>query len=248
MTGPRSLKERLTSMDPFLHELWQLVTQPSQLRENLAHTVTTLGPWLTYAMLGLIVFAETGLVVTPFLPGDSLLFSAGAVCATVESVAREEGQAPAITAWGLAAVLMGAAFLGDNLNYRIGRTIGPVAFDGRFRWLKRQHLERTRDFFDRHGGRAVVIARFVPIVRTFAPFVAGVGQMPYGRFLAWSVGGALLWVGSLVGAGYALGGLPWVQRHFEKVVLGIVVASLLPLAWESRHALLRLLRPGRGAQ
>jgi membrane-associated protein len=226
-------------MDPFLHELWQLVSQPGQLRENLAHIVETLGPWLTYAMLGAIVFAETGLVVTPFLPGDSLLFSAGAVCATVVSVAHDSGTDPAITVWGLAAVLVGAAFLGDNLNYRIGRSIGPVAFGGRFRWLKREHLEKTRDFFERHGGRAVVIARFVPIVRTFAPFVAGVGQMPYPRFLAWSVGGAVLWVGSLLGAGYALGGLPFVQRHFEKFVLGIVVVSLLPIAlewWRARMA------------
>jgi len=222
----------LAEAHPFLDSLWQLVTDPAHLREHLAQVVEALGGGLTYAMLGLIVFCETGLVVTPFLPGDSLLFSAGAVCATVESVAHDAGKEPAISVWTLGAVLMAATFLGDNLNYRLGRIIGPIAFSGRFRWLKREHLDRTQAFFARHGGRAVVIARFVPIVRTFAPFVAGVGQMPYQRFLAWSVAGALLWVGSLLGAGYALGGLPFVQRHFEKFVIGIVLLSLMPIVLE----------------
>jgi membrane-associated protein len=224
---------------PFFHSLWQLVTDPGHLRENLAQVVEVLGGGLTYGMLGLIVFCETGLVVTPFLPGDSLLFSAGAVCATVESVARDAGKTPAINAWTLGAVLVAAAFIGDNLNYRIGRWVGPRAFSGRFRWLKREHLEKTHAFFEKHGGRAVVIARFVPIVRTFAPFVAGIGQMPYPRFLAWSVGGAVLWVGSLLGLGYLLGGLPFVQRHFEKFVIGIVIVSVLPIAlewWRARAA------------
>lgn len=222
----------LAEAHPFLDSLWQLVTDPAHLRENLAQVVEALGGGLTYAMLGLIVFCETGLVVTPFLPGDSLLFSAGAVCATVESVAHDAGKDPAISVWTLGAVLMGATFLGDNLNYRLGRIIGPIAFSGRFRWLKREHLDRTQAFFARHGGRAVVIARFVPIVRTFAPFVAGVGQMPYRRFLAWSVAGALLWVGSLLGAGYTLGRLEFVQRHFEKFVIGIVLLSLMPIVLE----------------
>ena len=222
----------LAEAHPFLDSLWQLVTDPAHLRENLAQVVEALGGGLTYAMLGLIVFCETGLVVTPFLPGDSLLFSAGAVCATVESVAHDAGKEPAISVWTLGAVLMAATFLGDNLNYRLGRIIGPIAFSGRFRWLKREHLERTQAFFARHGGRAVVIARFVPIVRTFAPFVAGVGQMPYQRFLAWSVAGALLWVGSLLGAGYTLGRLEFVQRHFEKFVIGIVLLSLMPIVLE----------------
>ena len=222
----------LAEAHPFLDSLWQLVTDPAHLREHLAQVVEALGGGLTYAMLGLIVFCETGLVVTPFLPGDSLLFSAGAVCATVESVARDAGKEPAISVWTLGAVLMAATFLGDNLNYRLGRFIGPIAFSGRFRWLKREHLDRTQAFFGRHGGRAVVIARFVPIVRTFAPFVAGVGQMPYRRFLAWSVAGALLWVGSLLGAGYTLGRLEFVQRHFEKFVIGIVLLSLMPIVLE----------------
>jgi len=222
----------LAEAHPFLDSLWQLVTDPAHLREHLAQVVEALGGGLTYAMLGLIVFCETGLVVTPFLPGDSLLFSAGAVCATVESVAHDAGKEPAISVWALGAVLMAATFLGDNLNYRLGRIIGPIAFSGRFRWLKRAHLDRTQAFFARHGGRAVVIARFVPIVRTFAPFVAGVGQMPYQRFLAWSVAGALLWVGSLLGAGYTLGRLEFVQRHFEKFVIGIVLLSLMPIVLE----------------
>jgi membrane-associated protein len=219
-------------MEQFIHDLWQLVTQPGQLRENLAQIVDTLGGGATYSMLGLIVFAETGLVVTPFLPGDSLLFATGAVCATVASVAAQNGTTPAVGVEMMALVLFVAAVLGDGVNYHVGRAIGPVAFSGRFRWLKAEHLERTQAFFERHGGRAVVLARFVPIVRTFAPFVAGIGAMSYGRFLFFNVFGAIVWVGLLLGAGYWLGGLPVVQKHFSKVVLGIIVVSILPLAWE----------------
>ncbi|MFM9144913.1 MAG: VTT domain-containing protein [Phycisphaerales bacterium] len=219
-------------MDAFIDALWQLVSEPGLLRENLANVVDTLGGPLTYAMLGLIVFCETGLVVTPFLPGDSLLFATGAVTATVERVAAEQGAAPAVTGPTMALVLLVCAVLGDGVNYHVGRAIGPVAFSGRFRWLRREHLERTQAFFERHGGRAVVIARFVPIVRTFAPFVAGVGTMAYGRFLFYNVFGAVLWVGLLLGGGYWLGGLEFVQRHFSKVVLAIIAVSLLPIAWE----------------
>ncbi len=219
-------------MDPFLHDLWQLVSQPGALRENLAQIVETLGAGLTYAMLGLIVFAETGLVVTPFLPGDSLLFATGAVCATVASVAQQSGTDPTVRIEIMAAVLFVAAVLGDGVNYHIGRAIGPVTFSGRFRWLRREYLERTHAFFEKHGGRAVVLARFVPIVRTFAPFVAGIGAMTYMKFLFYNVLGAALWVGLLLGAGYMLGGLEWVQRNFEKVVIGIVIVSVLPIVWE----------------
>lgn len=233
-------------MDQFLHDLWQLVSQPGQLRVNLEQIVTTLGGGATYAMLGLVVFAETGLVVTPFLPGDSLLFATGAVCATIASVAAERGTDPAVTVGTMAAVLLVAAIVGDGVNYHVGRAIGPAAFSGRFGWLKKEHLERTHAFFERHGGRAVVLARFVPIVRTFAPFVAGIGAMNYSRFLVYNVLGGVLWVGLLLGAGYWLGGLEWVQRHFEKVVLGIVVVSVLPLAWEARHAVAARLRAWRG--
>ncbi|MBM4111024.1 MAG: hypothetical protein FJ254_06675 [Phycisphaerae bacterium] len=219
-------------MEQFFLDLWQLVAQPGLLRENLAQIVSTLGGPATYAMLGLIVFAETGLVITPFLPGDSLLFATGTVCATVASVAAQDGVPPPVTIEMMGLVLFAAAVLGDGVNYHIGRAIGPVAFSGRYRWLKKEHLDRTHAFFEKHGGRAVVLARFVPIVRTFAPFVAGIGAMTYSRFLFYNILGALLWVGLLLGAGYWLGGLEIVQRHFSKLVLLIIVVSLLPIVWE----------------
>lgn len=235
-------------MEQFLHDLWQLVSQPGQLRENLAQIVQTLGGPATAGMLGLIVFAETGLVVTPFLPGDSLLFAAGAVCATVASVAAEQGTDPPIGPVSLGIVLFVAAVAGDAVNYHVGRAIGPVAFSGRFRWLRKEHLDKTHAFFERHGGRAVVLARFVPIVRTFAPFVAGIGAMTYPRFLLYNVLGALVWVGGLLGLGWWLGGLEWVQRHFEKVVLAIIVLSVMPLAWEWWKAVAARKAAGPGAR
>jgi len=235
-------------MEQFFHDLWQLVSQPGQLRENLAQIVQTLGGPATAGMLGLIVFAETGLVVTPFLPGDSLLFAAGAVCATVASVAAEQGTEPPIGPVSLGIVLFVAAVAGDAVNYHVGRAIGPVAFSGRFRWLRKEHLDKTHTFFERHGGRAVVLARFVPIVRTFAPFVAGIGAMTYPRFLFYNVLGALVWVGGLLGLGWWLGGLEWVQRHFEKVVLAIIVLSVMPLAWEWWKALAARRAAGPGAR
>ncbi len=218
-------------MDELFTNLWLLITEPGNLRANLATTVSSSG-WLSYVLLFLIVFCETGLVVTPFLPGDSLLFVTGFVCATVESKALQDGVAPAVRADIMAVVLFVAAVIGDGVNYHIGRAVGPIAFSGRFRWLKKQHLDRTHAFFEKHGGRAIVLARFVPIVRTFAPFVAGVGTMTYRTFFFYNVLGALLWVGLLMGAGYWLGGLDFVQAHFEKVVLGIIVVSVMPLAWE----------------
>jgi membrane-associated protein len=211
--------------------IWKLITEPGNLRDNMAILVASSG-WLSYVLLFLIVFCETGLVVTPFLPGDSLLFVTGFVCATVESKALQDGVAPAVRADIMALVLFVAAVIGDGVNYHIGRAVGPLAFSGRFRWLKQQHLERTHAFFEKHGGRAIVLARFVPIVRTFAPFVAGVGTMRYRTFFFYNVLGAVLWVGLLMGAGYWLGGLDFVQAHFEKVVLGIIVVSVMPLAWE----------------
>jgi membrane-associated protein len=218
-------------MDAFLHDLWLLISEPGNLRDNLAQIVTGSGA-LAYWLLFAIVFCETGLVVTPFLPGDSLLFVTGFVCATVEHAAAEKGVPPAVRADVMALLLFVAAVLGDGVNYHVGRFIGPIAFSGKYRWLKRQHLERTHAFFERHGGRAIVLARFVPIVRTFAPFVAGVGAMTYRKFLFYNVLGAALWIGLLMGAGYWLGGLDFVQRHFEKVVLGIIIVSILPLVWE----------------
>ena len=206
------------------HEFTRLF---SELDVLLDEFIANYGTW-TYGLLFAIVFCETGLVIMPFLPGDSLLFVAGALSA-------RGGLDP----FAVAATIFCAALAGDNVNWRIGRTIGPRAFSGRFRWLKREHLERTQRFFEKHGGKSIVLARFVPIVRTFAPFVAGVGAMPYPRFLAFSVLGAALWVGLLVGAGYAVGEHPWVKANLSKVILGIVALSVLPIAiewWRSRRS------------
>jgi len=206
-------------------EFPRLFTQLDGFLLDLVHSV---GAW-TYAVVFGIIFCETGLVVTPFLPGDSLLFAAGAVCAVENSPVQVGVMAP---------LLFVAALLGDNLNYRIGRFIGPRAFSGRLPLLDPQHLEKTRRFFERHGGKAVVLARFAPILRTFAPFVAGVGAMRYRSFLAYSVLGATLWVGVFLTAGWAFGNLPWVKANFSKVVVAIVLLSLLPIAiewWKHRR-------------
>ena len=175
----------------------------------------------TYAILTLIVFCETGLVVTPFLPGDSLLFAAGAFAGLGD-----------LNPWILCAALMGAAICGDNLNYWIGRYVGPRAFSGQFRFLRKDYLDRTQRFFDRHGGRTVIIARFVPIVRTFTPFVAGVGAMPYPRFLAYSIGGGALWVFGFIWLGYFFGNLPVVRNNFGMVIGAIILVSVLPMVVE----------------
>jgi membrane-associated protein len=199
------------------HEFLRLF---SELDVFLAELVQQHGAW-TYAILFAIVFAETGLVVTPFLPGDSLLFAAGALC--------NHGD---LSFWLLAAILFAAAVIGDTVNYHVGKFVGPPAFSGRFRLLKQEHLSKTQRFFDRYGGKAIILARFVPIVRTFAPFVAGVGTMHYGRFLAYNVIGAAIWVGLFTGAGYLFANLPIVKNHFSKVIVAIVLVSLLPIAWE----------------
>ncbi len=175
------------------------------------------GVWV-YAILFLIVFCETGLVVTPFLPGDSLLFAVGALSAT-----------GALDLAVLFVWLPAAAFLGDNANYWIGHTIGPKIFSREgARILNRAYLDRTAGFYARHGGKTVVIARFMPIIRTFAPFVAGIGRMHYARFLAYSVFGTSLWMLSFLGAGYFFGNIPVVKQHFTLVVLAIVALSFMP--------------------
>ena len=179
----------------------------------------------TYAILCAIIFCETGLVVTPFLPGDSLLFAAGAVAAM--------GQ---LNPWLLFVLLMLAAICGDNLNYFIGRRIGQRAFENKLPLVKRAHIERTQRFFARRGPRTIVLARFVPIVRTFAPFVAGVGRMPYGQFLGYSIAGGTAWCGIFIFAGYRFGSLPWVQQHFSAIVLAIIVISLVPMVIEVLNA------------
>lgn len=195
---------------------------------HLSSLLTQYGAWV-YGILFLIVFAETGLVVTPFLPGDSLLFVAGTLTGAGQLDVRV-----------LMAVLFLAAVTGDNLNYWVGRWVGPRVFSqGSGRFFRREHLERTERFYGRYGGRTVIIARFVPIVRTFAPFVAGVGRMHYPRFLGFSLVGTLLWVGGFVGAGHLFGNLPIVKQNLSVVILVIIVLSVMPGVveyWRARRA------------
>ena len=183
---------------------------------------------LTYLLLFLIIFTETGVVIFPFLPGDSLLFVAGALAAQPNP---ETGQ-PLLNVFYLIPLLLVAAFIGDNLNYFIGDYLGPRVFREDFRLLKRKYLEQTQDFYARHGGQTIIMARFVPIVRTFAPFVAGVGTMTYRTFVSYSIVGALLWVVSLTMAGYYLGRFEWVQHNFTLVIYGLVLISVLPPLWQ----------------
>ena len=172
----------------------------------------------TYAILWIIVFCETGLVVTPFLPGDSLLFAAGAV----SSLGTLN---PLVLALGLIA----AALIGDNVNYQVGKAIGPRVMRGeKSRLFNKKHLDKTHAFFEKYGGKTIIIARFVPIVRTFAPFVAGAGAMNFRRFIGYSVAGAILWVTTLFGAGYLFGGYPIVKKNFSIVVFAIIFISILP--------------------
>ena len=175
----------------------------------------------TYGFLFAIIFLETGVVVTPFLPGDSLLFACGALAAT-----------GALDPFALFLLLTAAAILGDTVNYSIGKVIGPAAFTGKIRFLKHEHLMRTHAFYEKHGGKTIFLARFVPIIRTFAPFVAGIGTMSYPRFLSYNVVGAVTWVGACLAAGYAFGNIPAVKNNFSLVILAIVGVSMLPLAIE----------------
>jgi membrane-associated protein len=187
------------------------------LDQTLAQLAGQYGPWL-YALLFVIIFAETGLVVFPFLPGDSILFIAGTVVATA-----------GLDVHVLVVVLIIAAILGDTVNYSIGHYIGPRVYDKPdSRWFKQAHLKRTQAFYDKYGGFTIIIGRFVPIVRTFAPFLAGVAGMSYRRFLSYNVVGGVLWIGSLVYAGYLFGNIPWVKNNLSLIVIGIVIVSLIP--------------------
>jgi len=202
----------------FVLFLWDVVVH---LDQHLAALLQQHGTWI-YALLFAIIFCETGLVVTPFLPGDSLLFVAGALWATA-----------GMDAAALCATLVIAAVSGDNVNYWIGRYLGPRVF----RWensrvFNRRALDYTREFYARHGGKTVVIARWLPLVRTFAPFVAGIGRMAYPRFLLFSVGGGLFWVVALVYAGFFFGNIPLVRQNLSVAILGIIAVSLAPLAIE----------------
>jgi len=186
----------------------------------LAQIINAVGLW-TYLVLFVIIFIETGLVITPFLPGDSLLFAAGAFAAL--------GSLNPIALFVITAI---AAILGDTANYWIGNKIGPRAFSGNIRFLKKEYLDRTRAFYDKHGGKTIFLARFVPIVRTFAPFVAGVGQMRYGYFITYNLVGGVVWTALFVFAGYFFGNLSFVKNNFSLVILAIVVISVLPAVFE----------------
>jgi membrane-associated protein len=187
------------------------------LDQTLATLAAQYGAWL-YAILFVIIFAETGLVVCPFLPGDSILFIAGTVVA-----------AAGLDVHVLVVVLIAAAVLGDSVNYMVGHYIGPKAFHKPdSRWFRQEYLRRTQSFYDRYGGVTIIIGRFVPIVRTFAPFLAGVAGMSYRRFLSYNLAGGCLWIGLLVYAGYLFGNIPWVKNNLSLIVIGIVVVSLIP--------------------
>lgn len=186
--------------------------------QHLVEIVSNYKTW-TYLILFLIIFAETGLVVTPFLPGDSLLFAAGAI------IAKPDSNMNIVLTCIL---LIIAAILGDLVNYHVGKYIGPKAFSGRYRFLKKEYLEKTQEFYYKHGGKTIIYARFIPIIRTFAPFVAGIGTMSYLRFATYNVVGGIAWVTSFLMLGYFFGGLPVIKDNFTYVIFGIILVSVLP--------------------
>ncbi|MBI5827425.1 MAG: DedA family protein [Deltaproteobacteria bacterium] len=187
------------------------------LDKHLNTVISMYGVW-TYLILFLIIFCETGLVVTPVLPGDSLLFTAGSLAAVGP-----------LDPWALFLLLSGAAILGDTVNYSIGRALGPRVFQqGNSRIFKKAYLDKTRGFYEKYGGKTIILARFVPIVRTFAPFVAGVGVMSYARFVSFNIAGGVVWIGLFVFGGYLFGGLPVVKQNFTAVILAIIFISIIP--------------------
>ena len=186
------------------------------------------GMWI-YLMLFLIIFVETGLVIMPLLPGDSLLFAAGTFCA---GVVNDAGETADLNLWIVLGLLIVAAILGDGLNYFFGKTIGLKVLKWRIRGkqlVKQKHIDKTHAFYEKHGSKTIIIARFVPIVRTFAPFVAGIGQMNYAKFLQFNIIGGVTWVVSLTLLGYFFGNLPFVQENFETVIFGIIFLSIVPM-------------------
>src|SRR5512135_260140 len=195
-------------IDVFLH-----------LDSYLANIISQYGAW-TYGLLFFVIFMETGFVITPFLPGDSLIFAAGTFAAL-----------GSLNVWWLLVLCMIAAIGGDTVNYWIGHYLGDRAYN--IRWIKKEYLERTHAFFERHGGKTIFLARFVPIIRTFAPFVAGVGRMSYGYFVSYNVFGGIAWVALFTGAGYLFGNIPFIRDHFSLVVLGIVIVSVMPMVVEA---------------
>ncbi len=188
------------------------------LDEYLANIITQYGAW-TYGLLFFVIFMETGFVVTPFLPGDSLLFAAGTFAAI-----------GSLNIWFLLGLLMVAAVLGDTVNYAIGHYLGDRAYN--IKWIKREYLDKTHAFFQKHGGKTIFLARFVPIVRTFAPFVAGIGKMSYGYFISYNFFGGITWVALFTLAGYFFGNIPFIKKNFEFVIIAIILISVLPMVYE----------------
>lgn len=182
------------------------------------------GAW-TLALLFLIIFLETGVVVTPFLPGDSLIFAAATFAAR-----------GSLNPWVMFVLLSIAAITGDTVNYWIGHRVGAKAYTGEVKWIKKEYMERTHAFFEKHGGKTIFLARFVPIIRTFAPFVAGVSQMTYGFFIRWNIIGGVVWVAIFTLLGYFFGNIPFVQQNFELVIIAIIVLSLIPAVVEGLKA------------
>ena len=233
-------------MQPFLDSLKQFFTD---IPGFLTGFVGAHGVWV-YGLLFAIIFAETGLVLLPFLPGDSLLFTVGAL-----SVPDKETGKAAFNVWLISGVLIVAAILGDAVNYHIGKYVGPRVFNKEpaadhvpsvlERALNRQHLDRAHAFFEKYGGKAVILGRFVPIVRTFVPFVAGAGSMTYSKFVLYNIVGAFLWVGVCTGAGVLFGNIPFVKKNFELVIIGIIVVSVLPVVYEVIVARREAGRPAR---
>ncbi len=210
--------------------LKQLLDLVLHLDQHLVELVNQYQSW-TYGILALIIFCETGLVITPFLPGDSLLFAVGALAS--------KGR---LSVSLVIVLLTLAAIIGDSVNYWIGRTVGPRVFASEnSRWFNRRYLERTHAFYGKYGGKTLIFARFMPIIRTFAPFVAGIGKMTYPKFLAYSVSGGILWISLLTYAGYFFGEIPIVKRNFSLVIVAVIVISIMP-------AVIEVLRARRGGQ
>jgi len=207
----------------------QLIDFILHIDKHLADIIAQYGAW-TYGVLFAIIFAETGFVVTPFLPGDSLLFATGTFCARPET---------GLNVHLMAFLLTAAAILGDTVNYWIGAKIGPKVFKREdSRWLRKKHLDRAHEFFEKYGGRAIILARFVPFLRTFVPFVAGVGKMTYSHFIAYNIIGGILWINIFTYAGFFFGSHPLIQRNFKLVIIAIIIISLIPIAVEfirARH-------------
>lgn len=213
--------EALNSVWSMLGFMWDFAVH---IDAHLFELCEQYGVWV-YAILFLVVFCETGLVVTPFLPGDSLLFASG-----VASGAHLLGY------WQIMAVLLAAGIGGDAVNYLIGRRVGPAIFSRDSRLIRKDHLLKAHAFYEKHGGKAIVLARFIPIVRTFAPFVAGIALMQPHTFFVYNIAGCIIWVGALVSAGYFLGNLEWVRNNFSLIVYGIIVLSVLPVIIELARA------------